>query len=45
MKDKILETVVGSVAPQAKAFLEGLRKVVDLKHLQIFTPQELRLLV
>jgi hypothetical protein len=44
-KKKIYESVIGSVSKQAKAFLEGFRKVIDVKYLQKFTPEELRKIV
>ena len=41
-KEKIYDVVVKGTEKQAKAFLEGFRKVVDLKYVRKFSPEELR---
>lgn len=41
-KEKILESVIGSVSKQVDAFLGGFKKVLDPKYLKRFTAEELR---
>ena len=41
-KAKMYETAIKSISDQAKAFLEGFRKVMNVKYLKKFTPKELR---
>lgn len=43
-RQKIYEVVVESVTRQANAFIEGFKKVIDVKLLQKFSPQELRIM-
>lgn len=38
-KEKIYDVVVKGTEKQSKAFLEGFRKVVDLKYLKKFSPE------
>jgi len=38
-KKKVYESVIGSTSKQAKAFLEGFRKLIDIKYLEKFTPE------
>lgn len=44
-RSQLMKSVIKDVQEQMKAFKEGVSKVINLKHLKIFTPEELKLIV